>query len=30
MGKFTVQNGNLREKNQPVAEFINEIKSVKK
>ncbi|MGH8016272.1 MAG: hypothetical protein ACREBV_08790 [Candidatus Zixiibacteriota bacterium] len=30
MGKFTVQNGNLREKNQPVAEFINEIKKFKK
>jgi len=30
MGKFTVQNGTVREKKLPVAEFINEIKSFKK
>jgi len=30
MGKFTVQNGNVREKNLPVTDYINEIKAVKK
>ena len=30
MGKFTIQNGAVREKKLPVAEFINEIKSFKK
>jgi hypothetical protein len=30
MGKFTVQNGNVRENNRPVTEYINEIKAVKK
>lgn len=30
MGKFTVQNGNVQEKNRPVSEFIDEIKAIKK
>lgn len=30
MGKFTVENGNVVEKKLPVAEFINEIKAVKR
>jgi hypothetical protein len=30
MGKFTVQNGNVLEKNLPVTEFTNNIKSLKK
>lgn len=30
MGKFTVQNGNVREKNQSAADFISEIRKAKK
>jgi len=29
MGKFTVVNGNVREKNLPVVDFVNEIKAIK-